>query len=175
MAPPPSATRQISGTVFIGVMLAIAAVLFYLAWFLESAQPFVALVAIGALALLFGLVAYLLQAFVQRPMIGRAVSWGFLGMGFVILFATATLYDDSSIKFIPTRLALLLATLVALAVTVLGLYWRSGQIPAETERLAERKEWQTRPTVSAFDYVAARPPEAAAPPAAVPPTPPGGR
>lgn len=174
MATPPNAARRISGSVFVGVMLAIAAVLFYLVWFLESAQPFVALVAIGALALLFGLVAYLLEALVARPVIGQAVSWGFLGMGFVILFGTAGLYNDPSVAFVPTRLGLLLGTLIALAVTVLGFYWRSGQVSAEDQRVSQRKEWQARPPVSAFDYPAARPPEVAPPPASMPPTPPGG-
>ncbi len=164
MAASPTVARRLSGAVFIVVMLAIAAVLFYLVWFLDSGTPFTALVAIGFLALVFGLVAYLLRAFVAEPVIGQVISWGFLGMGFVVLFATAGLYNDPSVAFVPTRIGLLLGTLVLFAVTVLGFYWRSGQLPAEAERKAERKEWQARPPASAFDYAAARPPQPPPPP-----------
>ncbi|MGI0054016.1 MAG: hypothetical protein ACREC5_00945 [Thermoplasmata archaeon] len=176
MSAPPNAARRISGAVFIVVMLAIAAVLFYLLWVLESpSSTFYALVGIGVLALVFGAVAYILEALVARPELGQAVSWGFLGMGFAVLFATAGFYPDGSVFFVPTRLGLILGTLAALAVVILGFYWRSGQIPAEEARIAERRPWQSRPAVSAFEYPTARPSEAAPPPSPPPPaSPPGG-
>jgi hypothetical protein len=170
----PAPARRISGTVFTAIMLIVAAVLFYLVYLLEApTSPFWALLAIGALALVFALVAYLLEAAIAQPMLGRFISWAFLGMGFTVLFVTITLYPDATVST-TQRVYLVLGALALLAIAVLGFYWRSGVLPAEAARTVERQSWQARPTVSAFDHSTANAP-AVPPPSSsgAPKAPPG--
>jgi hypothetical protein len=149
--------RRISGAAFAGVMLVAAGLVFYLEWLLGSpTSAFTALLGIGVLALVFALVAYVLQAMVQQPILARATSWGFLAMGFTVLFVTVGLYPDEAYSS-TARLEYALLFLALLAISLLGIYWRSGALAQEAQRGEARARWQAQPPTSAFDYAAARP------------------
>jgi hypothetical protein len=158
MAASSSTGRQIAGWAFVVILLAIAALIFAVTWLVESpTSVFYALVAIGALALVMALAAYLMRAAVAKVVIAEATSWGFLGMGFTVLLVTIGLYPDSTVST-TTRIVYAIVVLIVLAIAVLGFYWGAGQRPAEAARLAERQEWRQQPTVSAFEYTTAHPP-----------------
>jgi hypothetical protein len=166
--------RRISGAVFAAILLVVAALLFYFVYLVVSpTSAFQALLWIGFLALVFALVAYLMESAVAQPLLARAVSWGFMGMGFTVLFVTIGLYPDSSVTT-TNRIELAIGALVLLAIAVLGVYWRSGQLPAEAQRNESRAAWQARPTVSAFDYTTSRPADVPPPTTGTPPRPPSG-
>jgi peptidoglycan/LPS O-acetylase OafA/YrhL len=150
--------RRIAGAVFVAIMLVIAALVLFLIWFLEEpSSAFWALLAIGWVALVFALVAYLLESAVANPVVGRAASYGFSAMGFTVLAITIGIYPDAAV---PTlwRIELALVLLVALGIAALGFYWRSGSLAHDEAREVARAEWRAQPTVSAFDYAAAKAP-----------------
>jgi hypothetical protein len=176
MAAASSLGRKVSAWLLTVILLVVAALLFYLTWLLASpSSVFDSLLEIGAEALLFALVAYLTRPLTTNPVIAQALSWGFLGMGFTVLFVTIGLYPDSTVSTI-SRVELAIGVLVVLVVAVLGFYWGAGQRPAEAARQEERQAWRQQPTVSAFDYTTARPPSVPPPPSSTPPPspPPGG-
>ncbi|HEV2316191.1 MAG TPA: hypothetical protein VGV89_01265 [Thermoplasmata archaeon] len=153
--------RTLSGAAFLAIALAMGAILFLVIWLVVSpfeppAGPFLALMVIGVLSLVLAAGSYFAQAAVAQPLMARAASWGFLAMGFTVLFVTDGLYPDGAIGLV-TRLILAFVFLVFLAVAVGGIYWRSGQLAAEQRRTEARKEWAAQPPVSAFDYKAAHP------------------
>lgn len=174
MAAGPSNPRWLSGSLFLIILLVAAALVFALVWVLVSpnGNEFNALLGIGFLALLFGLVAYLTESVLRDPAIGRAVSYGFSTMGFVIVFLTVGLLPSATTTT-TDRLLLALLTVLMLAVAVLGYYWRSGALPQEAARLESRTAWQRTPVASAFEYSGARNP--AVPPPPDPSDPPAGR
>ncbi len=171
MSTPPSSTgRAIASWAFVAILLVAAALLFLLLWLLVApTSAFWALIGIGWVALLFGLVAYLAQAFSRNPMVGRSTGFGFAAMGFTVLAVTAGLFPDSSVSSV-TRVLLALAMLFALAIAVAGILWGSRNRENVANREEARAAWRAQPVTSAFDYTSAR--DANVPPPASPPRPP---
>jgi hypothetical protein len=162
--------RTVSGVLFGAVVVVLAAVLFFTIWLFESpSNPFNALLTIGTVALIFALVCYLLQALVSRPILARAASWGFLAMGFTVVFATVAIYPYASVGNL-SRLYIGVAYLFVLAVALFGFYWRAGELHAESRRKEHRQDWVAQPSASAFDYTAARPANVPPPPSVNAPT-----
>jgi hypothetical protein len=158
MNAPSSSGRAISGAVFVLILLVAAALIFLLIWLLVApTSAFWALIGIGWVALLFGLVAYLAQAFSRNPMTGRATGIGFAAMGFTTLGVTAGLFPDPNVSSI-TRILLALAMLFALAIAVAGIMWGSRNRENVANRESSREAWRAQPAVSAFDYSSARDP-----------------
>src|SRR5580658_1463213 len=75
----------------IAILFVVVAALIFAGVFLLIPGPehFVALLVIGFLSVLFGAISYLAESVSRGASIQRAVSWGFGGFGFAILFLTA--------------------------------------------------------------------------------------
>lgn len=140
------------------IFVAILAVLFVLLWLvLSPSSQFNAILAMGIVALLMGLVSYLAQSLSRDPSIQRSIGWGLGAMGFVLLFAD--LWAGP-----PTRPSLTgqvlgtLVVLIVLFVTVALARWRFRGVDATARREEQRAAWDQRPAVSAFDYATAKAP-----------------
>jgi MFS family permease len=160
MAAPPNTVR-IAGTLFVAILVVIAALIFlgiYVA--LPNDHPS-ALLAIGVVALAFALVAYLTRSLTRNPETPRALSWGFAGLGFALLFGTILFggYNTS------TQILYLILVLIALAVTVAGVWWMGRVQSADQPRAQARQEWAARPPPSALSYSTAQGTPGVPPPA----------
>ncbi len=177
MAGPAPVGRRISGVVLLAILLVAAALLLFLVWITVSpTSEFWALIGIGWIALLFALVAYLARSFTPDPVLARATSLGFAGMGFTVLAVTVALFPAESSVTTVLRIVLALLLLGALVIAVLGFYYGSGQRAQLALREEARETWRAQPTSSAFDYPAAHPPSPPPihPPPPRDPGPPGG-
>lgn len=153
-----------------GILVVVAAALFlgiYLA--VPDLNHFYALLAIGAIALVFAAFAYLAQSFSRDPVVQRAATLGFLGMGFVVLFLDVAFGGEGDTPSFLARLAGLIVLALLLAVALGGMMWRAQGRRTDAVRDERRDSWAQRPAASAFDYPAAR---AVAPPPASPSAPP---
>jgi hypothetical protein len=149
-----------------GILVVVAAALFfgiYLA--VPELNHFYALLAIGVIALLFAAFAYLAQAFTRDPVVQRAATLGFLGMGFVVLFLDVAFGGEGDTPSFLGRLAGLIVLALLLVVALGGILWRVKGRMTDAVREERRDSWAQRPVASAFDYPAA---QAVAPPPTAP-------
>lgn len=155
------------------VLLAVAALVFAGIYLVVGGYG--ALLWIGSIALVLGLVTYLMQSLSRDAAIQRALGWGFGGMGFALLFLTVLV--DPSIAT-NGRILGLIVLLLLLAGAIAGVAWRVRSVAQESARVAHRAEWDQRPAPNAFDYPTGLPGAAAPPPASPssppPPAPPSG-
>lgn len=165
---------RVAGWVAAVIFVVISAVLFtiiYLA--LPFDNHFFALIGIGVIAIVLGLLTYVLQAISADASIQRALSWGYGAMGFATLFLAILLPPTDSILTVVAQLGLLLIFLVLLLVWGAGIAWRSRVRAGMAARQQRRTEWDSRPAPNAFSYrtSGAPPPGAtdAAPPSGMPP------
>ena len=153
-AAPPRAS--LFGIAIVAGFAVVAALLFaaiYLA--LPEDGHFFSLLGIGILSLVFALGAYLAQAAAPDPGLPRALSWGFAGVGFVLLFGTLLLDAGPVLSFLEELVALIVVLAFLLA-AVLGAYWRSRALAATQARLEIRDAWRSQPPRSALEYAAAQ-------------------
>jgi len=163
------------GGVFLTIAFVIGAALVFLLLYLAfpQSQHFWGLIWIGIVALIFALASYFAEAASREPTFQRSLAWGFFGMGFAVLFLTIGLAPSYGISLGSWQYLGLLLVVIALAVAVGGMVWRSRAVSNTAARQVVREEWRERPAPSAFSYAAANSPSVpvtAAPPP--PPTPP---
>jgi hypothetical protein len=153
----PSTPRSpVLGAAIVAVFGVVAALLFAGVFLsLPGNQHFYALIAIGILSLVFSLGAYLAQAFAPDPLMPRALSWGFAGLGFALLVGTILTNPATTLGFL-TQLFALIVVLLFLGVTLLGAYWRSRTVASAQARLEKREVWKAQAPRSALDYSAAQ-------------------
>lgn len=169
---PGSGAGSMSGPL-IAVLFVVVAALIFAGVFLLITGPehFVALLVIGFLALLFGAVSYLAESISRGPTLQRALSWGFGGFGFAILFLTAGAlpFLYSGLISQVGQIGLLIVLVLMLIVPVAFFGWRArGQVQDE-RREGARHEWSQSTPPSAFSYAAARDPAAPVSPPDAPP------
>jgi hypothetical protein len=162
----------VAGAIFLVVAVAVF-ILIYLAVPGPAGTHYNALLTIGIVAVIFGLAAYLSASFSRRPIVQRAAAWGFFAMGYATLLLTVGFVPNPTIG-VTDRLTGFIIIMVFLGFTVLGIYWRSRSLVSQSRLQAGRREWESRPAPSAFNYSTAQQSTAAPPPAPanVPPTPP---
>jgi hypothetical protein len=153
----PSTPRSpVLGAAIVAVFGVVAALLFAGVFLsLPGNQHFYALIAIGILSFVFALGAYLSQAFAPDPLMPRALSWGFAGLGFALLIGTILTNPATTLGFL-TQLFALIVVLLFLGVTLLGAYWRSRTVASAQARLEKREVWKSQAPRSALDYAAAQ-------------------
>jgi hypothetical protein len=154
-APSPPHSPMIGGAI-VGVFALIAALVFAGVYVgLPENGHFYALVTIGILALVFALGAYLAQAVAPDPLVPRALSWGFAGLGFALLFGTILL-DPTGLLGFSAQVVVLVVLLLFLLVALFGGYWRYRSVAIDRARLAHREGWNASTPRSALDYAAAQ-------------------
>ena len=137
------------------ILAAVAALIFVLLYVTLPGNDHVgALLAIGVVALIFGLVAYLGRSISSAPGTAQAWALGFAGLGFGLLFLTLGLAPSSTIPF-TNRIIGIVLVLVVLAVVVAGLGWGWRARASDANRSAERTAWAARTPVNALDYPSA--------------------
>ncbi|MGA7922475.1 MAG: hypothetical protein WCA77_00650 [Thermoplasmata archaeon] len=172
---PPRVPRW--GAMVLAVIIVVVAALIFLVIYVTVQGPssthFNALITIGVLSLIFGLASYVAQAASPRPAAQRALGWGFLALGFTLLFVTEGVGPNPTINAIDRLIALIVLG-VLLAITVALIYWRFRAVATDKMLKEGRQAWQSRPAPSAFNYSTGTPPNVSPPPtpASVPPTPP---
>ncbi|MCI4355721.1 MAG: hypothetical protein L3K18_01070 [Thermoplasmata archaeon] len=153
IAPPPSPVlgaaivvgfALVAGLVFAAILLAV-----------PQNNHFFSLLAVGILCLVFSLGAYLAQAAVPSPGAIRALSWGFGGAGFTVLFGTI-LFDSAGILFFLEQLVAVIIVALFLLVALGGAYWRHRALALTAVRMERRADWQSQAPRSALDYPAAQ-------------------
>ncbi len=148
------APMRIAASVLL-VVLAVIAVLIFVGIYLifPQDQHFNALILIGVLALVFALVAYLLESLSRDPIFQRALAWGFMGMGFAVLLLTLVFAPDpdGDVTFL-TRLGGVVGVLIVLAITIVGILWRGRERASEGARRKKREAWEAQTPASAFSY-----------------------
>jgi peptidoglycan/LPS O-acetylase OafA/YrhL len=164
----------IAAALIAGIFVIIAALLFIGIYFaLPEHNHFDALLWIGSLSLVFCVGAYFSQAVSRDALVQRSLAWGFLGLGFAVLFLTVGLAPNS--EWSPmARLDGLIVLFLLLAGAAGAVAWRLRGMNEEEQRARARREWSRRPTLSAFNYAfpgtpAPPVPEAAGSPPASPP------
>jgi hypothetical protein len=164
MAEDPRAGVGRAAAIALAIVLLVVAALVFFGLYLLLPQPnhFYALIAIGAVSLVFALAAYLGQSVTREPVGQRALAWGFLGMGFTILIGTVAFGPNANVTPVD-RVVGLLVLFVVLAIVLVGVIWRSDAITAEARRRRAREAWERRRPVSAFEYAAAHEGGAGAP------------
>lgn len=156
----------LSGVLIAGLMLAVAVLIFFGIYLsMPQNQHFYALLWIGVLGLVFGFATYFAQAFLRDPAPARFATFGFVGMGFTVLFLTVLIAPGNPFT-LGSQLAALVVLILLLIAVVAFAMWRARELGREARRSERRQEWTASPPASALDYPAAR--AAAAPPAATP-------
>jgi hypothetical protein len=153
--PSPRSMGAWLGPVIVAGFAVVSALLFagiYLA--VPQGDHFYSLIGIGILSLVFALGGYLAQAAAPDPALPRALSWGYTGLGFALLFGTVLLNPGSVLGYL-AQVAVLTLVILALLVTLVGVYWRHRAIVTEEARQEHREAWRGQPTPSALDYAAA--------------------
>jgi len=151
------------GLAVAGLLLVAAALLFlvlYLA--LPAHDHFGALVAIGILALVFGLASYLARALSVDPAPARLACYGFLGMGFAVLLLTIGLNVGNQLSLIG-QLAVLVVLVLLIAGVAAFAGWRSTRLGAESRRREHPAEGGPATPPHPVDYAAAKEPAPADP------------
>ncbi len=154
----PSAAGRFSSAL-LAVLIGILVVLLFVAIYLvQPGAPFRALLEMGVVALVLGLVSYLGQALSRDPSVQRALGWGLGAAGFALLLGTIWVGPAPSSVTLTWRVFATIPVLLVLILTVALAWWRF-QSTAVTERRVERRAaWdQSRPP-SAFEYAAAQSP-----------------
>ncbi|MCI4363526.1 MAG: hypothetical protein L3K13_04390 [Thermoplasmata archaeon] len=171
-SPPNTLAGRLSGAVALGIIVVLAAIVFFALWLaFPNDGHFAGLLAIGALALVFAFLTYFLQAFTSDPNPVRAAGWGLFGMGGAVLLLTLLLDAPASVST-GAKLAGVAIVLVVLLFGFLGAAWRGRTRATETNRQRAQASWRQKPVSSAFSYSSAQPPAVAPPPP--PGTPPPG-
>jgi len=156
---------RIAGTLFVAILVLIAALVFAGIYFALPSDHVAALLSIGVVSLVFALVAYLARSVTRNPATPRALAWGFAGLGFAVLFGTILVAGFS----VTTEIIALILVLLALAVMVAGVWWMGRSQSADAPRMEARRDWDSRPPQSALSYSTAQgtpgvsPPTSAAP------------
>ncbi|MCI4349681.1 MAG: hypothetical protein L3J93_05645, partial [Thermoplasmata archaeon] len=84
--------RFSAGVLIVGVFLAISVLLFLAIWFaVPQYNHYLSLTIIGFLSLVFAVVCYFGQAITTTGGALRALSWGYLGLGFALLIGSVLL------------------------------------------------------------------------------------
>ncbi|MCI4370528.1 MAG: hypothetical protein L3J81_04270 [Thermoplasmata archaeon] len=144
------------GTAIVGILVLVAALLFAAVYlFLPGNQHFYGLLTIGILSLVFALGCYLAQSIAPNPVVPRALSWGFAGLGFALLFGTVAINPGSTLSSLGQILTLVVV-LLFLAVTLVGAYWRTWTVASARTRVERREAFQSQPPRSALEYAAAQ-------------------
>ncbi|MCI4317704.1 MAG: hypothetical protein L3J96_04130 [Thermoplasmata archaeon] len=159
------------GAILLSLILLAVAVLVFAGIYLVDADHYGALLWIGTLCLFLALASYLLQSFSRNPLIQRSLGWGFLGMGFTLLFVTVGVSPSIATTW---RIVGFVILLLLLAGAVAGVSWRMRSAAQEHSSETRRRDWGGRPAPNAFDYGAGQP---ASPPGSGemnPPSPPSG-
>jgi len=170
---PPMAARW-SGAVLTALFLVIAALLFYIVYYIfPQSQHFYGLIWIGILALILALASYLAESASRNPTYQRSLAWGFFGMGFAVLFLTIGLAPSYGISLGVWQFVGLLLVVITLAIAVGGIAWRQRALQRTAVREEVREQWRERPAPSAFSYAAANSPSVPST-APAPSTPAGG-
>jgi site-specific recombinase len=154
------------GGLFVAVSVIVDLLLYYS---FPADHYFWALLGIGIFSLLFALIAALAQSLSRQPIVQRALSWGYLGLGFAVLFLTVALGPSYGALTVTGELIGLLLLVVALAVAVALVSWRGRALRSTENREVARAAWRQEPTQSAFTYATAGSPSV---PEASPPVPP---
>jgi MFS family permease len=170
----PSTPRRWAGLVLGLLLLAAAAILFYLVYAAFPAHDhFGGLLAIGILSLFFALGSYFAEAFSREPVTQRALAWAFFGLGFAVLFLSIAIAPTYGALTAFWQLTGLLLTLVVLIVAVALISWRTAALQRTEKRMVARSAWDEEPAPSAFSYATAKSPDAPVVPV-TPPSPPVG-
>ncbi len=166
-ASPASGTPASSvGWIVAGLLLVVAALVFYAIFLYEAGLPFWGLFWIGIVGLVFAGISYLLRSLGGRPAIARSVGWGFYAFGFAVLLIDLGLNPAPSIASVWQVTGLALVVL-ALAASVAFIGWRLRAVAEPPSRDAARRSWvEHGGSPSAFQYAAAQSPSA---PATMPP------
>ncbi len=152
MVSPAPSTPTALRWAFGAILGAVAVLIFVLLYVLLPGNDHVgALLAIGIFALLFALVAYFGRAMSSSPGTAQALSWGFAGLGFGILFLTFGLAPSSTMPFLSRVLGLILLLLL-LAAVLAGVGWRWRAQVSHDAETKERAGWAARPPTNALDY-----------------------
>jgi hypothetical protein len=169
-----------SAIVLTALFLAVGVILFTLIYLSFPAnQHFTALITIGILSLVFAVLCYLAESLSRDPVSQRSLAWGFFGMGFTVLLLTIGLGPYYGVLSPFAQLYGLLFTILALAVALALITWRTRSLRATANLEAARGAWRNEPTPSAFSYAAAQSPsvpgtvQPSSPPGSSTPPPPG--
>jgi MFS family permease len=160
-ATPAPTGSKVAAWIVAAILLVVGILLFY-GIYLVVTSHFYALLTIGILAVVFALVAYLLESISRQPSVQRAAAWGFYGMGFAILLLTIGLNPGTTLSA-GWQITGLILVLVLLAASIAGVGWRFRSGASEQSRQAEHSNWQARPPPSAFSYTAGGPTNAPVP------------
>jgi MFS family permease len=173
----PPAVRPVgnrwNGWLITGLFVIAAALLFLLIYYaLPANRHYGALIVIGIVALFLALGSYLAQSFSRQPTAQRGLAWGFMGMGFAILFISVGIGGSYGVSTTYVLLGLLLIVAV-LIVSVALIGWRGRALQRTANREVPRAAWRNEPAPSAFAYAAANSPSVpeVPPPAGTAPAP----
>lgn len=170
-APPATRAGRVAAPLIAAILLVAAAILLvgiYLILPQSGHAP--ALLIIGAVGVVFGVISYLLQSASRDPSLQRGVAWGFYAFGFAVLFLTLGLNPASYLNLTDQVIGLVI-TLVVLAGSVAAIAWRYRTVAARAPLEAQREAWRSSTPASAFEYSTAHSPSAPAT-APAPSTPP---
>jgi len=177
MSAPATTSSGTSAGAIVAAVVALAgsALLFLLIWFAIPNDHNLALGTIGIVSLVFALVCTFSRAFTRAGGALQTLSWGYAGLGFVLLIGSLVLAGPAI--GIVWELAGLIVVLVLMGITGALAVWGAGSMRMTQQREARREAWRETTPRSAFDYTTARPNVPAAnppPPEGNPPTPPPG-
>ena len=151
-SPGPRIAAALLGAVVLAVL-----VLLFVILYLAIPDRSDALLDMGVLALLLGLVSYFAQSLSREPTVQRAVAWGLGAMGFAMLFLTIWVVPPSGISSMAQLVATLFLAII-LAITLSLGYWRIQSVARTHAREERRADWDRSTPPSAFDYATAKAP-----------------
>jgi MFS family permease len=174
--PPARPARAQWGGLALTILFLVGAALLFIILYVAfpASQHFWGLIWIGISALILALASYFAESASRDPTYQRSLGWGFFGMGFAVLFLTIGLAPSYGISLGIWQYIGLLLVVLALAVAVGGMIWRTRAVGRTADRQVVREQWRERPAPSAFSYAAANSPSvpATSPPPGAPPSPP---
>ena len=156
---------RIAGTLFVAILVLIAALVFAGIYFALPSDHVAALLSIGVVSLVFALVADPGPVGDPKPRHAARARLGVRGARL-----RGTLRDHPRPGFsVTTEIIALILVLLALAVMVAGVWWMGRSQSADAPRMEARRDWDSRPPQSALSYSTAQgtpgvsPPTSAAP------------
>jgi hypothetical protein len=174
-APLPVKAASIGAVVLALVFLAVTVLIFLTVWFALPGHHNLALGIIGILSLGFGVVSYFGQALFPSGAALQTISWGYAGLGFVLIIGAIIL--EGPVIGILFELVAMVFVVLMIGVAAAFALWRYNSLHSTAQREVRREGWRAGAPASAFEYTTARPnvpPPASSPTDTTGPAPPPG-
>ncbi|HEV2428968.1 MAG TPA: hypothetical protein VGV64_03860 [Thermoplasmata archaeon] len=159
------ASRLAAGAAALVLLVVLGLVLTLIYLTVPGDDHVTALLSMGVISLVFGLVAYFAQALGQSVHALRMLTMGFGGLGFGLLILTILFAPSSPDETIDpiARIVGLVVVFLVLAGVLAGAAWSARGRAHDAVREARRAEWTSKPAPNALDYPTARSPNAPPP------------